>query len=462
MRLSKIRKILDKIVFGMLLALPFFVFIGVIDYHFHNYFWPSFDQFRILVPMRKFDLFSIFDMFLLPLFVFAGVQFALNIKQNLKNLWKIPKWVLVAAVLLLMGLPVSKITYLDIDPPTHSFWFQIYQQYLVPIAVSVILYINLNTKKRLKMFITSLLHTTFLFGFVILLQAAFRIFPAEPFNYLNRLTWPYVDPFTDMQNESSNFLSYIFAPAFILSSICVVKSWLDNSYFEKNKNLTKVLQFVRNNIMHLLIILVAGSIILLTKSYTGIISVFLIVGYFIFMHVSARSKVALVLIGAIMVSGYVFSQRNTDRFKIATHQYDVPSSVDRRVQIYNFNKELFVSHPLYGIGPGNYQSYFRNEFTNITGDIMPEKEVPPHPHFLAMHFWSQLGMFGLIAIGLLYVYTISLSLLKLKKSVFILPFAYFLLHGLFDVSYFLPEDAMLFWIYLVIYIMSDKMKLLNI
>jgi O-antigen ligase len=113
-----------------------------------------------------------------------------------------------------------------------------------------------------------------------------------------------------------------------------------------------------------------------------------------------------------------------------------------------FNFEAFKKHPFIGIGPGNYQTFFTNNMDEYLGEEkLPENHIPPHPHNLITHFWSDLGIFGLVSI--LGVYSFCLSgLIFRRENEYFLILAYFLGHGLLDLPYGMEEGAVLFWLFL--------------
>jgi hypothetical protein len=141
------------------------------------------------------------------------------------------------------------------------------------------------------------------------------------------------------------------------------------------------------------------------------------------------------------------SQYKTQKFQILLGNYKKENSIERRAQIYTFNAKSFLAKPVTGIGPGNYQSYFRAN-QNKDGINIPEEEIPPHPHNLITFFWSEIGIFGLLAILLIYGFVIYKIIFS--PNVFYFVMLYPLGHGLIDVPYGLEEFSMLFWIFLAL------------
>jgi len=119
------------------------------------------------------------------------------------------------------------------------------------------------------------------------------------------------------------------------------------------------------------------------------------------------------------------------------------------VQIYELSYRAFEDYPLAGIGPGNYQGFFRDNvagYLGEAGESFPQIEVPPHPHNLIINFWSDLGVFGLMAIALIYFIVGYRVFIQREPNLVLLVLIYLLVHGLLDLPYGTSENSALFWI----------------
>jgi O-antigen ligase len=418
------KKVLNILIY----LVPVFLIAGIIDYRFHNYFWPDLNFFRIIPSLRMFDFFSIFDAFLL--LVFAGYLISPRIEKKVK-------WIDFTILFLIIGLILSRIFYVQIEPSIKSYWFQVYINYANPILLFFVLMFSLKDVKVFKNFSNILMIVFGFFGLVILFEYFTGLLPGETRDFLMRLAWPYIDPFFGLKAESANWLSYLFGPMVIFASVHLA---------QKIKEHKKVL----NYLVESLCIFISVLVLILTKSYTGIGVTFLIIALLVFINIPRKAKKYFTLGFVLLIAIFIATQYNTQKFQILLGHYSKENSIERREQIYTFNYEAFKENWLKGIGPGNYQSFFKENMEKYIGTAIPEEEVPPHPHNLVTHFWSDLGIFGLIAALSLYIGTFYELIVKRKKALFFLIPLYFLAHGMLDLPYGLEENSILFWVFFAI------------
>jgi len=416
----------------LIYLIPVFLVAGIFDYRFHNYFWPDLNFFRIIPSLRMFDFFSIFDAFLL--FVFAAYLISPRIEKKVK-------WIDFSILFLIIGLILSRVFYVQIEPSIKSYWFQIYINYVNPGLLFFVLMFSLKDTKVFKNFSNILMVVFGLFGLVILFEYFTGLLPGETKDFLMRLAWPYIDPFFGLKAESANWLSYLFGPMAIFASVNLV---------EKVKERKKVL----NYLVEILCVLISILILVLTKSYTGIGVTFFILALLVFINIPKKAKKYFALGFVLLIAIFIATQYNTQKFQILLGHYNKENSIQRREQIYTFNYEAFKENWLKGIGPGNYQSFFKENMGEYIETNIPEEEVPPHPHNLVTHFWSDLGIFGLLAALILYIGTFYELIVKRKNALFFLIPLYFLAHGMLDLPYGLEENSILFWVFFAIAVAS--------
>src|SRR3989339_1760611 len=102
---------LKKILNFLIYLIPVFLIAGIVDYRFHNYFWPDLNFFRIIPSLRMFDFFSIFDAFLL--FVFAAYLISPRVEKKVKGID-------FTILFLIIGLILSRVFYTQIEPSIKS------------------------------------------------------------------------------------------------------------------------------------------------------------------------------------------------------------------------------------------------------------------------------------------------------------------------------------------------------
>lgn len=432
-----ISKVIEKIFAVLVWLLPVSLVLGIIDYRFHNYYWPDLNFFRLLDGKYMFDFFSISEFFLLIFLIGYLILIIFSPENRPKIRWS---WSFVPVVLMAFGVVVAFANFEGMEPLIKSFEDQVLTNYIFPITLftALVLLVRTNEKWREELE-RSFLLTFSVFGGVILYEYFTDALPGENKDFLGRLVWPYIDPFVGMKAESANWLGFLFGPVVILGIIRIVK---------------------HKSFLDAIPTLIALSIILLSKSYTSILVCAGLAFIYLFLHFGRQGRkwlmICAVLAGAVLLA----TQYNTPKFQILIGQYDYskPNSIERRVQIYEVTAESFKENWTVGLGPGNYQNYFREKMYDVLDSPIPEDELPPHPHNLALNFWSDLGVFGLVAILLIYLVT-SWGVLTHQPYYFLL--AYPLGHGLFDTPYGMEEVSVLFWIFLSLAVSHTVVKELN-
>jgi hypothetical protein len=429
--MNKVSRVFKFVFDWSLCLLPVFIVAGIIDFRFHDYFWP--EAWRPLGGLAMFDLFSVASLFvwaLVALYLISAV-FVKEIRPRMGF-----RWIYLVLLFLAAGVVVSKVSYVGLEPVIRSFYFQVYINYISPVLMFLVLYFGLSGEGReggdggaklFERFQRSFLIVFGLFGLTILFKYFFGILPGGAVDYLDRLAWPYIDPFFEMKAESANWLSYIFGPTLILAVLRGVKkiAWLEIAF-----------------------VLIAGVILLLTKSYTGLAVTGLLCLYLLFINVPRTWKKYIVAGVVVLMVGFVATQYNTRKFQILIGNDTQETSLNRRSQIYTFNYEAFKMYPLEGIGPGNYQAFFRENVDEILPDHgIPEIELPPHPHNLVTFWWSDLGIFGFLAILMIYAMTFF-GIFRPERNEYFVVVGYFLAHGLLDLPYAMEENSLMFWVFL--------------
>ncbi|MBU0981712.1 O-antigen ligase family protein [Patescibacteria group bacterium] len=406
--------------------LPVFIVLGIIDYRFSNYFWPGLDFVQVWSGAKMFDFLSV-----LTVYCAATV-----LVWMISGGWQMPlRWFHGVIGLILTGLLIGGFAYSPVEPQIKSFWVQMVVNYFMPIAVFLVAAGAFTRSGKLRdAFIKVFLVSFSILGVLCIFQFFSGVLPGESKDFLGRAVWPYIDPFSDMKAESANWLAYLFGPTLLLSAV----------------------QFFRSrSALYLISFVIAAIVLFLSKSYTGLfVSGFLVV-VLMFFQVPKKWRVS-VLAGALIAGVLlVVSQWNTPKFQVLLGNYELPNSIERRVQIYSFTWEMMGERLVQGIGIGNYQSFFRAHQGEVFEVPIPEIELPPHPHNLLMNAWSDLGIAGLLGFLVLYGGALWFFLKDPNKGVFFLVFMYPLGHGVMDVPYGLEEVSQIFWILLALAASSE-------
>lgn len=361
------------------------------------------------------------------------------------------KWIYFVILFVVAGLVVARVAYFPQPNAIKSFNFQALLNYINPVLVFLVMIFSVKKTQLLKTFKFAWLVSFSVFGIIVLIQNFFGIFEGWTSDFLGRLAWPYIDPFYGMKAESANWLAFLFGPTLILATVSLV---------ERKKFSVEILKSF-SYWTEVICILISFTILFLTKSYTSILIAAFLFAWIAFINIP-KGKKKYFLIALVVVFGIAFvSQLNSRKFQILIGNDKQETSLNRRAQIYKFNYEAFKELPLQGIGPGNYQAFFSANMEKYLGEKLPEIEVPPHPHNLIMFFWSDLGLFGLLAILMIYVYGLAnvfwgtFSKTGTHLNIYSFVLLYLLGHGLMDLPYGSEENSVIFWTVLAMVVIQD-------
>ncbi len=246
--------------------------------------------------------------------------------------------------------------------------------------------------------------------------------------------------------ESPNYVSLYFGPLIIIClGLFFYNLWLKKDEWRLMGRLGITLGLG-------LSLILMGIILFLTKSYAAWLAVFfgvLIVGSLI-----PRLKwVYWTSILGSAVIGFITQIRNpkfTTIFELVG-----PSSMHKRVEIWQVSFKMITDNWLEGIGLGKFQDlYERSSYLVFVNPL--ESEVL-HSHNLFLYFWLNLGVTGFLTfLGILacLIYCFIkiardkqfFNKIRLEYFVLLGMFAMIVVHGLLDTPYWKNDLAMLFWI----------------
>src|SRR6266536_754787 len=120
-----------------------------------------------------------------------------------------------------------------------------------------------------------------------------------------------------------------------------------------------------------------------------------------------------------------------------------------RIDLWLSSLAMLRDHPLFGVGLDNFTYLYQQVYIREGSTAEPNLS---HPHNWLLHFWLELGLFGLVAflwlIGRFFQIAIKLHGWLVAGAVGAM--ADTLVHGLIDQSYFLVDLAFLFWLVLAL------------
>lgn len=229
--------------------------------------------------------------------------------------------------------------------------------------------------------------------------------------------------------ESANYLSLYIVPAFLLSLYFLVIGCEEKYDRYLNAGAFAIL-------LHALI---------LTQSYAAILGVFGAVALAMLVVFLKRFKsikklflaiLALMAVLALMV----VSQLNSPKFKQFL-DWENRSSTSVRLEVYDISYNLIKENPIWGVGPGLFQSFYQTKGPEILEGPPMEWNIP-HAHNIFLAFWLNAGLIGFLA------FIVLLVLAHKKLTYPIIGFWGLLIHGQFDVPFWKNDLAMVFWLIL--------------
>lgn len=128
-----------------------------------------------------------------------------------------------------------------------------------------------------------------------------------------------------------------------------------------------------------------------------------------------------------------------------------------RVQLWQSALAMIRDHPLLGVGLDNFLYLYQQRY--VRPEALAEANLS-HPHNLVLHFWLELGLLGLAA-ALWLLWRAARLVARLSgpandrwtRAVALGAagsLADFVVHGMLDNSYFLPDLAIVFWLTLAL------------
>ncbi len=215
----------------------------------------------------------------------------------------------------------------------------------------------------------------------------------------------------------------------ILGGYLITVLFLSLSLMENNK---------RRVIWYLAPVLITIALIL-TKSlgaWLSLVSASLIL--FLLSYKSFKYKkliIPLFTISAVSIIFFILFTRQERLLDLSNHQ----NSIVQRLNYWRTAIAIIKDHPILGVGPGNFQEVFLNYKTGVTTDTR-------YAHNIFLHQWTETGMLGFVS--LLFLVTIFFKKNLFKSRYLFSASLAFILHNLIDITYFVPQSSLFWWIIL--------------
>ena len=282
-----------------------------------------------------------------------------------------------------------------------------------PIIFSFILIHKIKEQKD----ILNILKTLFFSAFSVSLIAL------EYFLY-NHLTY---DGRLKAFYRSPNYLAMFLAPAIFIGIYLIKNSQIKNG----------IKKYVIPGMLF-----VISLIIFLTYSYATWIAI--ITSLIITLIITKNINKKYLLISGIVILILFSTQIGNPKL---TNIFSERSSLKSRTIIWDSSFLMIEKNPIFGIGPGNFQ----NTYLEYQKYFPPYLEwAAPQPHSLYLAFLLQsgvVGTFGFIGIIFLWLKNVIKNKNSLGMAVYLGTIVYFLIHGIFDTTYWKNDFSLIFWIF---------------
>ena len=179
--------------------------------------------------------------------------------------------------------------------------------------------------------------------------------------------------------------------------------------------------------------------IILTKSFGACLSlaVSLIVLFFLFYKDSKKQRLLVMVYFIFVTLSIAFIILS--KWGRLMNLENPHNPIMQRLNYWRISIAVIKDHPFLGIGSGNFQEVFLKYKVGWSTDTR-------YSHNIFLQTWLETGILGLAAMGFLITAFIKKSLLKSKY--FFLAGMAFILHNLIDITYFIPETGLFWWILL--------------
>lgn len=162
---------------------------------------------------------------------------------------------------------------------------------------------------------------------------------------------------------------------------------------------------------------------------------------------------------------FQFSPMSVQRFEtITSTEYKVQSNYER-ILMWQSATNMFLDHPLIGVGIGNYHNEYINKYRSSLS-----RENLWHPHNVLLSILSQTGIIGGLSYIALFFYLYYKSIIDYKKIknyislTYIFTLTAFCINGLTDcnfVGHNLKEITYMFYFITGIYLILNKYVIIN-
>jgi O-antigen ligase len=351
-------------------------------------------------------------------FIFVVWIFNKNTKYQIQNTrYNIP------VVLIFIGLILSIIAngnyYIGLG--AIKGWF------IVPIIFTIIFFYSL--KKDESLLKKSLLALFFSGVAISIIGVVYKFFDIVTFDGRLKTFW-----------DSPNQLAMFLAVPFLIGCFLVQQ--------EKESKTKR---------MYILSLALIGLCLYFTYSYGAWLALAVSLSTIIWLKYDKKERNKYLAIFAMLLTIFL-AWASSNKYKSIENMGD-RSSLASREMIWKSAGLMIEKHPIFGIGPGNFQEKYL-EYQKYFPPYLEWSAPQPHNIFLA--FWLESGLVGLAGFILLLIYFFRDNKKAIKKNrdlgiLFLAIMIYSIVHGLVDTTYLRNDLAVVFWMVVAMNIyLSEK------
>ncbi len=229
---------------------------------------------------------------------------------------------------------------------------------------------------------------------------------------------------------SGNYLAFYISPAIVMLYALLLEY----------KKVTRAV------VVYTMLLIVLLTSLLLTRSYTalGVVGV-IMAGYSIW-KLHWKVWVTLAAIAMVLLGGLFYIERDSEKFQTML-SFDERSSVGTRGEVYAVSLDQATRYGWLGMGLGQYEARYKAEAPIILQKA-PYEWVMLHPHNLYLAILLAVGVLGFLFWFIMVGKTLHLSI-STQHMIILLPMLYLLLHGFLDTPFWKMDMVMLWGMLLV-------------
>lgn len=202
---------------------------------------------------------------------------------------------------------------------------------------------------------------------------------------------------------------------------------------------------------------------------TRIVWIALSITYFIIILLSLKKKkIILLFISTIILCCYILFQNSPQSFdrltSITNISYQNQSNY-QRLLMWQSATNMFIMHPLFGVGVGNYHEQYINNYRSPYS-----REDQWHPHNVPLAMLSETGLIGGISYILLFIYLYYNTVTTYLNTKSISSFAYLMCLLAYSINcltdsmfcgHNIKSSTTFFWLFTGFYLISNKYVIIS-